>query len=140
MRSSQTSNNCSLFERIVAVLNYLTFGLVGFIYLILVAFRKLRLTPFLQYHIFMTFFLVILYWLVTVLLSLLVQVLSIIPFINVLVLKVLFYFNAPLFFGKYSLVSGAVQLFVLYLCATSFLGQFSYVPWATDIIIKNVRR
>lgn len=140
MRSSQTSNNCSLFERIIVVLNYLTFGLVGFIYLILVAFRKLRLTPFLQYHIFMTFFLVILYWLVTVLLSLLVQVLSIIPFINVLVLKVLFYFNAPLFLGKYSLVSGAVQLFVLYLCATSFLGQFSYVPWATDIIIKNVRR
>ena len=140
MRSSQTSNNCSLFERIIAVLNYLTFGLVGFIYLILVAFRKLRLNSYLQYHIFMTFFLVILYWLVTVLLSLLVQVLSIIPFINVLVLKVLFYFNAPLFFGKYSFVSGARQLFVLYLCATSFLGQFSYVPWATDIIIKNVRR
>lgn len=138
MRSSQISN-ISLFEKIVAVLNYATFGLAGFIYLILVAFKKCRLTTFLQYHIFLTFFLVILYWLVTVLLSLAVQILSLIPFINVLVLKILFYFNAPIFFGKYSIVMSAIEIFRFYLCATAFLGVYTYVPWASNIIRANIR-
>lgn len=138
MRSSQISNT-TLFEKIIAVLNYVTFGLVGFIYLILVAFKKCRLTTFLQYHIFLTFFLVILYWLVTVLLSLVVQVLSLIPFINVLVLKILFYFNAPIILGKYSLVMGVIELFRFYLCVTAFLGAFTYVPWVSKIIRANIR-
>ena len=139
MRSSQISNT-TLFERIVAVLNYGTFGLVGFVYLILVAFKKCKLTPFLQYHIFQTFFLVILYWLLTVIISLLVQILSFIPFLNVLVLKLLFYFNAPVFFHKYSVISGFMQLFLFYLCLTSFMGAYSFVPWVSNIIRANIRR
>lgn len=139
MRSSQISNT-TLFERIVAVLNYLTFGLVGFAYIILVALKKCRFTPFLQYHIFLTFFLVILYWLLTVIISLIVQILSLIPFLNILVLKLLFYFNAPIFMHKYSLISGAMHIFLLYLCITSFMGAYSYVPWASNIIRANIRR
>lgn len=138
MRSSQISR-ITLFERTVALLNYVTFGLVGFVYLILVAFKKVRLTPFLQYHIFQTFFLVILYWLLTVIISLLVQILSLIPFLNVLVLKLLFYFNAPVFFNKYSIISGSMQLLLFYLCVTSFMGAFSFVPWVSNIIKANIR-
>lgn len=139
MRSSQISNT-TLFERIIAVLNYISYGLVGFIYLILVAFKKCRLTPFLQYHIFLTFFLVILYWLLTVIISLAVQVLSFIPFLNILVLKLLFYFNAPIFMNKFSLISGFLHLFMIYLCVTSFMGAYSFVPWASNIIRANIRR
>lgn len=138
MRSSQISN-ITLFEKIIAVLNYLTFGLAGFIYLILAALKKCKVTTFLQYHIFLTFFLVILYFLATVLLSLIVQILSLIPFINVLVLKILFYFNAPIILGKYSIVTGAIELFKFYLCATAFLGAYTYVPWASNIIRANIR-
>ncbi len=140
MRSSQISNNVSLFEKIVALLNYISFGLVGFIYLILVAFRKCRLTPFLQYHIFLTFFLVILFWLLQVIISLIVQILSLIPFLNVLVLKLLFYFNAPIFFKHYSIISGSMKLLLMYLCVTSFMGMYSYVPWVSNIIRANIRR
>ena len=139
MRSSRISS-ISLFERIIAVLNYATFGLVGFIYLILSALKKCRLTTFLQYHIFLTFFLVILYWLTTVLLSLTVQILSLIPIINTLVLKLLFYFNAPILLGKYSVITFAIEVFRFYLCATSFLGAFTYVPWASKIIRANIRQ
>lgn len=139
MRSSQISN-ITLFERIVALLNYATFGMVGFGYLILVALKKCKFTPFLQYHIFQTFFLVILYWLLTVIISLFVQILSLIPFLNVLVLKLLFYFNAPVFFNKYSIISGSMQIFLFYLCFTSFMGGYSFVPWVSNIIRANVRR
>ena len=139
MRSSQISK-ISLFERIIAVLNYLTFGLVGFIYLILVGLKKCRLTPFLQYHVFQTFFLVILCWLLTVVISLVVQILSFIPFLNILVLKLLFYFNAPIFFNTYSIISGFKWLLLFYLCATSFMGSYSYIPWVSNVIGANIRR
>lgn len=138
MRLSQTSR-ATLFERIVAVLNYLTFGLVGFVYLILVAFKKCKFTPFLQYHIFQSFFLIILFWLFTVIVSLVVQILSFIPFLNILVLKLLFYFNAPIFFNTFSVVSGFKWLLLFYLCATSFMGLYSFLPWVSKIIGANIR-
>lgn len=130
----------SLFERVLVGANYFTFGLVGFAWLIINAIRGGRLTPFVQYHIFQSFFLVMFYWLLTVFTSLIAQVLSFIPFINILVLKILFYLNTPFFFGQFSVVSGTVSLIILYLVLTSFQGQYSYIPWVSDVIGKNVRR
>ncbi len=127
-------------ERIIVILNYITFGIVGFIWLIINALLKGRLSPFLQYHIFQSFFLVMLYWLVTVFISLIAQILSFIPLINVLVLKILFYFNAPIFFGQYSIISGTVSLVILYLVLSSLQGKYSYIPWVSDIINRAVRR
>lgn len=127
-------------ERIIVILNYITFGIVGFIWLIINALLKGRLSPFLQYHIFQSFFLVMLYWLVTVFISLIAQILSFIPLINVLVLKILFYFNAPIFFGQYSIISGTVSLVILYLVLSSLQGKYSYIPWVSDIINRAIRR
>jgi len=130
----------NLFERLIVVSNYITFGIVGFAWLIINAIRGGRLTPFLQYHIFQSFFLVMFYWLLTVFISLIAQILSFIPFINLLVLKILFYFNTPFFFGRYSIISGTVSLIILYLVLSSLQGKFSYIPWVSDIINRTVRR
>ena len=129
----------SLMERIIAVANYFTFGMVGFVWLILVALKKAKITPFLQYHIFQTFFTVMLFWLASVFIGLIAQILSFVPFINLLVVKIIYYFNAPFFAGKYSIVSSAISLIVLYLCLTSFQGKYSYLPWISPIIRKNIR-
>ncbi len=128
----------SFFERIIVVTNYITFGLVGFAYLIINAIRGGRMTTFLQYHIFQSFFLVMFYWLLSVFISLIAQVLSFIPFINILILKILFFFNNPIFFGHYSLVSGTVSLIIVYLVLTSIQGQYSYIPWVSDVIKRAV--
>ena len=130
----------SLIERLIASINYISFGMVGFIYLIINALRGDRLTVFLQYHIFQSFFLVMFYWLLSVFISLIAQVLSFIPIINMLILKLLFYFNTPFFFGKYSVVSGTVTLIIIYLVLTSIRGQYSYFPWVSDIIKHSIRR
>lgn len=132
-------NRPSFIECLIAAVNYITFGLVGFIWLILNAIRGGRLTSFLQYHIFQSFFLVMFYWLLSVFISLIAQILSFIPFINMLILKLLFYFNTPFFFGHYSIVSGSVSLIILYLVFTSIQGQLSYLPWVSDIIKRMVR-
>ncbi len=130
----------TLFERLIVVANYITFGLVGFVYLILVALKFVKLTPFLQYHIFQSFFLVMGYWLLSVFISLIVQILSFIPLINILVLKLLFYFNAQIIIGRFSIVTATVSLVILYLCITALQGQYSYIPWVSEVIGKNIRR
>jgi len=128
-----------LAERIIAVANYLTFGMVGFILLILSAIRGGRMSSFLQYHIFQSFFLVMLYWLIGKFAGLIAIILCWIPFLKWLVIRTFFYINAPFFFGKYSFVSGTVALIVLYLVLTSLQGQRSYIPWVSDIIKRAVR-
>ena len=133
-------NSPTFFERLIVVANYITFGIVGFAWLIINAIRGDKLTSFLQYHIFQSFFLVMLYWLLSVFISLIAQILSFIPIINILVLKILFYFNTPFFFGKYSLISGTVSLIILYLVLSSFQGKYSYIPWVSDIINRTVRK
>lgn len=140
MQNFRNQSFPSLLERLIAILNYITFGIVGFGWLILVAIRKVRLTPFLQYHIFQSFFLVMLYWLVSVFVSLIAQILSFIPFIRELVLKILFFFNVPIIFNQFSIVTATVCIIIFYLCFTSMQGRFSYIPWVSDIIGRNIRR
>ena len=130
----------SVLEKLIAGINYISFGMVGFIYMIINAIRGGRMSVFLQYHIFQSFFLVMFYFLIGVFVSLVAQILSFIPFINILVLKLLFYFNAPFFFGKYSVISGTVSLIIVYLVLTSVQGQYSYIPWVSDIIKRAVRK
>ena len=143
-RHNSFSPNPSVFERVLVAVNYFSFGLVGFIWLVINAIRGGFLSPFLhiflQYHIFQSFFLVMFYWLLTVFVSLIAQILSFIPFINMLVLKLLFYLNATVFFGRYSVVTGTVSLIIIYLALTSLQGQLSYVPWVSDVIKRSVRR
>ena len=127
------------FERLSASVNYFTFGMLGFVWLILAALGRLRLTKFLRYHIFQTFFLVMLYWLLSVFISLILQILSFIPIVNILIMKILFYLNYPVFFEHYSVISGTVLCVLIYLSLNSLQGKYSYIPWVSDIITKNVR-
>ena len=62
-----------------------------------------------------------------------------IPFLRGLVTRLLFYINLPVI-GHYSIISGTVALVILYLVLTSIQGLYSYIPWVSDIIGKNVRR
>ena len=128
-----------MIERIVAALSYITMGFAGFIWLILGIFTKAQLRPFMQYHIFQSIFISIAYFLLCYILGFLLNILSFIPFVNWLVAQTTFLFNAPLI-GPYSLIQVIVYAIILYLAATSFMGQYSRIPWISDIIDQNVRR
>jgi hypothetical protein len=135
------NNNCesAMIERVVAALSYLTMGAVGFIWLLVAAFTRNSLRPFIKYHIFQSLFISILYFLICVLVGMLMDVLSFIPFIGQILLQFMIYLNMPLLFG-FSLIEFFITIFVLYLVWTSFLGEMSYVPWISDIIKVNVDR
>lgn len=127
-----------LIEKIIASLSYLTMGFVGFFWLLLAIFTKNNLRPFLKYHIFQSIFLSIAYFLASALLGLIMNILSIIPLVNQLVLQLTFYFNAPFIFN-FSTIQIAVYAVILYLVITCCQGQLSYLPFISEIIEANVK-
>lgn len=127
-----------MMEKIIAVLSYLTSGFVGFFWLLIGIFTKNTLRPFLQYHIFQSIFISIAFFLLNALLGLIMNILSIIPVVNLIVLQFTFYLNAPIIFG-FSIIQTLMYALIAYLAVTSFQGKFSYIPWISDIIKSNVR-
>lgn len=131
-------NEPLLMERIIASLSYLTSGFVGFFWLLLGLFTKNTIRPYLKYHIFQSIFISIAFFLLNAFLGLIMNILSIIPIVNQLVLQFTFYLNAPIFFG-FSLIQAVISGIVLYLVVTSLQGQYSYLPWISEIIKTNVK-
>lgn len=127
-----------LIEKVIASLSYITMGLVGFIWLLIGIFTKNNLRPYLKYHVFQSIFISIAYFLASALLGLIMNILSIIPLVNQLVLQITFYFNAPFIFG-FSAIQLAVYAVIAYLVATCCQGQFSYLPFISEIIEANVK-
>lgn len=125
-------------ERIIAPLSYITMGMVGFFWLIISLFTKARLKPFLQYHVFQSIFISLLFAVIAIFLGWVSNLLSLIPFINTLVAQITFLLNMPVLLG-YSIIQLIVYLLIIYLAVTSFLGQYSYVFWVSDIINQNFK-
>ncbi len=126
-----------MIERIVSSLTYPTMGMVGFIWLILGLITHAKLRPFTQYHIFQSIFLSIAYVIVSILLGIVSNVLSVIPLINKLTAQIIFWLNVPAIFG-YSLIQACIYSVIIYLAVTAFLGKYSYLPWVSDIIKQNI--
>lgn len=125
-------------EKLVSALSYLTMGLVGFIYLVIVILTKKNLKPFLKYHIFQSIFISIGYYLLTIFIGLVCNILLFIPIINKITTMILYYTTINIIFGC-SIIGLFVYAVLFYLVITSFQGKYSYIPWVSDIIKMNVR-
>jgi len=128
----------SLVEKIIAVLTYLSMGFVGFICLIIFLIRRANLSKFMQYHIFQSIFISLAYVLICYILGFILNILSLIPFINVLAAQIALLFNSPVLFG-FSIIQTAIYLLLFYLAGGAVMGKFTRIPWVSDIISYNVR-
>ncbi len=131
-------NKIYLIERIVAGLTYPTFGLVGFVWLILGLFTNAKLRPFMQYHIFQSIFISIALVLLDMLLGFVCNILAAIPFVNIIVLNIIMFLNSPVFLN-YSIIQIIMIAALLYCGVTAFLGIRTYIPFVSEIIDRNVR-
>ncbi len=127
-----------MIERIVSALSYLTSGIIGFIWLLLGIFTKSNLKPFMKYHIFQSIFLAMAYFILLQLLGLVSNIVNFIPFVRNIISMIIFPFVIPLIFG-FSIIQILIYTLIFYLVVTSFMGRYSYIPWISDIIKKNVR-
>lgn len=138
MYSYNNSENPYMIERIVAALTYPTMGMIGFIWLILGLITKARPRVFTLYHIYQSIFLSIAYVFLSLLIGIVVNILSYVPLINKLAAQIVFWTNAPVFFG-YSIIQTIIYAIILYLAVFAFMGRYSYFPWVSEIIKENIR-
>ena len=131
-------NSINPIERIISSASYLTAGMAGFLWMILAALMKKSIKPFLMFHILQSIFISIAYFLFIELYKLVFIVLVKIPLINSMFL----FFNGvifnplPILWGM-SLMQIFTSTVILYLTVTSFMGQYSYIPYVSDIIKNN---
>lgn len=133
-------NRVTSFEKITAILSYLTFGTVGVIYIAIGAMCKKSLKPFLRYHLFMSVFLGILLYVLSHVIILILNIAGFIPFLRAIA-GTLTYFAAFTLFTIGNLSFNAVTIAIwglnLYMCAGALLEKRSYLPWLTDIVEHN---
>jgi len=134
-------NSVHFLERVISSATYLTAGMAGFLWLILAALLKKRPTQFIMYHTFQSIFLYIAYFLFFELYKLVFIIISKIPILNTIMFMFNNVINSPLalLYGL-SLLQAFTSAVIIYLAITSFLGQFTYIPWVSDIINSNTGR
>ena len=118
-------------ERILAVLTYLTLGWAGVVILIIQALGKIQPTRFVMYHVLQSIFLCFSYFLLLQICDLLMNLIAWIPIINNI--PILLNMSIPLLAG-FSIIQAIVGTVLIYLVISAFLGQYSFIPWVSNII------
>ena len=133
----QTSKKPYPIERLLSTATYLTAGGVGFVWLIVTAGLKKRVTQFALYHIMQYIFISILFYLISVFAELIYVILYKIPFVN----EIPYFLNMPIpyLFGL-SIIQTFTTVVILYLAITAGMGYYSYLPWVSNIIKGNTSR
>lgn len=137
------NNNILPAEKTIAVLSYLSFGFVGFIWIVLGAFLKQNLKQFLKYHIYQSIFLSILFFIVSNLIIMVLNLLGFIPFVNAIIGLFVFYLSVSLFsIGSvhFSIIQLVILGFMIYLSTGVIKGKYTFVPWVSNIIKYNIGR
>ena len=131
-------NNINPIEKIISAASYLTAGMAGFIWMILAAIMKRTIKPFLMFHILQSIFISIAYFLFIELYKLVFIIIVKIPLLNSMFLFFdrLIFNPLPIIWGM-SLMQVFTSTVILYLAITSFMGQYSYIPYVSDIIKNN---
>ncbi len=127
-------------DRILSSLTYLTSGLTGFVWLIIVHVQGKSLSPFARYHIFQSIFLSILIYVASLILNILSSIVQIIPFLGALVMNIVYYlvqYPLPLMGGQ-SLIGLLLLLLTLYLAVFAFKGLYGKIPWVSNIVRQMV--
>lgn len=130
-------------EKIVAVLSYYTFGFAGVIYLIIALIQKQGLRSFLRYHVFMSIFISILIYIVSIALIFVIDILGYIPFIRAVVFSITVMCQSVLFsIGsfQFSFTTLLITGLLTYLAGGAVMGKYTYLPWVSEVINYNLKQ
>ena len=123
-------------EKLICALSYLTMGFVGFIWFIITFVIGRRPNYFVRYHIFQSVFISILLYLFNLVISILLGIIRIIPFIGDIVQNIVYYLAVfPIVLGV-SVVQFGLIVLILYLTVTTLMGKYTQIPWVSEHIKK----
>lgn len=129
--------NNTITDRVVSVLSYYTFGIFSIIWIIFANVTKKRISPFLSFNLYQSIFVSVCLAVVSLIYSIAINFISVIPFIGNLAKSFDLFFNqTPLYF-TFSISGLLVTILATYLAIMSLLGKKPYLPVISDIITSN---
>ena len=129
----------SWFDRVVSALSYLSAGWIGMIVLVVLYFAKKKASRFVQYNVFQSIFISLLFFVVASVFSIVFKVLSLIPLLDYLVAQISMVFNVPIVFG-YSILQLFTTVLILYMTVLSACGNYPRVYWISKNVIDRAVR
>lgn len=130
-------------EKVVAVLSYFTSGLAGLIYLLIALAQKQGLRSFLRYHVFMSIFLSITIYIISVCLIGIINILGAIPYIKAIVFAITVMMTKDIFSFAgmhFSVNVLIVACLMTYMSVGAVLGKYTYLPWLSEVVSYNMRQ
>lgn len=124
-------------EKVLSILSYMTFGIVGFIWLLIANWKNKKIRYFLNYHIYQSIFIAVLLTLLYYVFEFVFAIFSKIPFLEMVaaVLNYVFTVKIISFLGFQSTLVYLTILFLkIYLIVGVILGKCFYIPFVTKTI------
>lgn len=121
-------------DKLLCAVSYLTFGWAGFLWLAITHFKGKYLSPFARFHVFQAIFLYAIIVVFNMAISVIGNILGIIPFIGGIILNIINVFTLyPLIFG-YSLFDFVRLILYIYLPIMAVTGRYGKVPYISDMV------
>ena len=129
--------NNTLLDRLVSILSYYTFGIFSIIWIIFANLTKKRISQFLAFNLYQAIFLSICLAIISLIYSIAINFISVIPFIgNIAKSFDLFFNQTPLYF-TFSVSGLLITILTTYLAIMSLLGKKPYFPIISETVTSN---
>ncbi|MBR1977155.1 hypothetical protein IKA15_02630 [bacterium] len=129
----------TIIERFICALTYLTFMFVGLVWLILCHITKKRMPPVVEYHIYQSFLLSVILYVVSLICEISFGFMMGLPYIGGYVKKFLIFTAGTPIYLTFTLVHFVIFIIMLYLAIFAFFGKYSYLPYISDMVKSNLR-
>ena len=131
-------NTEKMTDKIVSAISYLTMGWGGLIYLIIMAFKRANLSRFVRYNILQSIFISFLYFILAMLFGFIFNLLSYIPYVNILIAKITIMLNGEFLFN-YSVIQLIAIGILLYMALYALIGKYPRIYFVSQVIDKQIK-
>jgi len=123
-------------DKIFSCLSCLTYGLTGFLWIIISHLRGQSLSSFARFHVFQSIFVFIAIYVVGLILNILLGIVQIMPFIGAFIINIVYFLKGyPLIFGL-SAIPLLIQGLSIYMAVSAFLGKYAEIPGVSETVRK----
>ncbi len=124
-------------DRIVSILAYFTFGIFSIIWIVFANLTKKNMSSFLVFNLYQAIFISVVLAMGSLIYSIAVNIVSIIPIIGNFVRWLDVVFNQTPIYFTFTISGLFVTILVFYLSILSLLGKKPYLPFVSETISSN---
>ncbi len=138
-------NNYSVspIEKIISILSYFTFGIIGMIWFIIAYLIKREMRYFLKYNIVQSMVISILFAIINLIKYIIIKLLLLIPFLSTFAIKLNLFFSSAMIKNSYinlNILQIIISALLLYIIIGVLIGRIFYIPFLSGIMNKTMKQ